>query len=612
MKYLDYDDTYYVIDIEADSLTPTKIHCLCYENVVTDEKGVLTDYDTIRDFLNNPYVFIGHNALRFDLPVCNRLSHSAVGLSRIIDTLILSQLYSPSLAGGHSLGEWGKRLGSFKIEFDDFSRLTQEMIEYCQQDVALTKLLYKKLAAVLKRLNFSEQSIYIQHSIWHILHKQQQNGFKFDGPRAVEFYGQLRGREAELQEAIYHQFPPELLPIATFKKAFKGNGEQSALYTRHLDQYPKLELNGDGSYTAFDYVEFNLGSPKQRVDKLLELGWNPKEFTPTGNPKPFAKGALSDSLAEFIENHPTPGVDLIAKWMVVNGRANMINTWLENYNHGTGCIHGNLYPADTLRFRHSNPNTANIPAVRVKEIKDERGCVTDKRILMGEEGQYTYESRDLWIARPDRVLVGTDAAGLELRMFAEYLNNPEFTEQVVNGDPHSYNQEMAGLPTRANAKTFIYAYLYGAGDAKIGAITGGNSRTGKELKERFASNFKGLSNVLEVVAAEFRQGRISLIDGAQVVCPSNHAALNYKLQGGGARVMFMAATILDGKIRRKGLDSLKVGDIHDEWQYDVHPSDAKEHAKLAVESIREAGLELNMKVPLDGESKIGKTWAETH
>jgi len=322
----------------------------------------------------------------------------------------------------------------------------------------------------------------------------------------------------------------------------------------------------------------------------------PDERTPKGAPKVTEK-----SLVKFAEESGIPEVALITKWMSVNGRANMINTWLENWNEDDSCIHGRLFVADTLRFRHQAPNTANIPAVRVSKTGE---------VLLGEEGYYTYEARDLWTARPNRVLVGTDAAGLELRMLAHYLNRPEFTDQVVNGDPHQYNADLAGV-TRPRAKTLLYAIQYGAQAGKVAKIIEGTREEGALMRQQFLDRL-GITGVMNDAIYEQETGRVWLVDGAGVVCPSPHAALNYKLQGGGARVMALGAIFLEGHIFRNGLDSLKVGDIHDEWQYDVHPKDAREHARLSVQSIREAGEELNLNVQLDGTAKEGLTWARTH
>lgn len=570
---------------------------MCWENIRTGETGTCTSYEEIKEFFTNRprCIFVGHNIIKFDAPVLNRLVGVGLRVSRLVDTLTLSTLYNPSLEGGHSLGAWGERIGVPKDSFNDWTKLSEEMVAYCRQDVKLTAELFRRLIKVLRKIGFSEKTCEIQHKITHILNKQQKNGVYFDGPRALVFFQQLRKREAELQDEIRTVFPAERVLVAE-RPLYKKDGNHTKLYDTDRSRYVVEEDHDSGRYKAYEDVEFNIGSPKQRTEKLLALGWQADEFTPKGSPKVTEK-----SLVAFADEHDIPQAKMITKWMSINGRANMVNTWLDNWNEDDSCIHGKLFVADTLRFRHQAPNTANIPAVR----SDKEG-----NVLYGEAGYFTYEARDLWCARPGRVLVGTDAAGLELRMLAHYLNRPEFTKEVVEGDPHQFNADLVGI-TRPTAKTLIYAALYGAGGPKVAATLKVPVREGSRIRQLFLDKL-GVQDLMNECKAEQESGRVWLIDGAGVVCPSPHAALNYKLQGGGARVMAQAAVFLDQHIRRKGLDSLKVLDVHDEWQYDVLPSDADEHAALAVQSIVEAGEELNMNVPLGGESKIGKTWAQTH
>lgn len=626
--YLDYKTHkagVYVIDIETDDLNATRIWVMCWRNLLTGEVGECTTDESIQDFFNRTCgaVYVGHNILKFDGPTLKRLLGVQLGPVNCVDTFVLSTLYSPSLEGGHSLDAWGERLGEPKTKFNDWSGLTQEMIDYCHQDVLVTAKLFVRLIRTLEAIGFTEQSIWIQHHITEAIRKQNENGFYFNEQAAVALYSELRHLERGLENEVREVFPPIRTKVAE-RSLFKKDGSHTAQYLRDKERYFLDRDDVGGRYTAFEDVEFNLGSPKQRIDKLLSLGWRPRTFTEKGNPKPFDKGNLSPCLQELLEEKPIPEVLLIARWMAYNGRANMVNTWLDNYNADTNCIHGKLFVADTLRFRHQAPNTANIPAVRVKEHKDENGRVVRKEVLRRESGLFTYEARDCWVARPGRVLVGTDAAGLELRMLAHYLNRPDFTEQVINGDPHQYNADLAGV-TRPQAKTLIYAILYGAGGVKIAKTLGLRVDTrrnrdgeifevsveGEEMKQMFLERL-GADKLVEEAKNEQRNGRVTLCDGSKVVCPSPHAALNYKLQGGGARVMALGCILLERSIRSNGIDSLKVGDIHDEWQYDVNPDHAEIHAREAVQAIRSAGKYLRLNVPLDGESKVGSTWAETH
>jgi len=601
--YLDWQSDpreYYFVDIEGDDLIPSVLWVLCWENIKTGETGECIGHGSIKRFLDNRNaVFVGHNALKWDILWANRLASSRVPISRIVDTLILTTLYNPSMKGGHSLRAWGERFGVYKGEWTDFKNFCPEMISYCHQDVTVGVQIFKRVTEVLRKIGFSEKSVKLQHEFMNVLRKQQENGFYFNYDGAVALYQKLRNRQNELQQLIYNEFPPERILVRE-ADMFVKSGRPSVRYEKDRERYHIEKDEQGGRYSAYEDVYFNIGSPKQRVEKLVALGWEPEEFTPKGFPK-----VTEESLQRFAELTRIKEVSYITKWMSISGRANMINNWLENYNHETHCIHGSLFVADTLRLRHQKPNTANVPAVKVR--KDEDG---NRHILYGEEGYYTYEARDQWTSRPGRKLVGADASGLELRMLAHFLNDDNFTHQVVDGDPHQYNADKARVE-RDNAKTLIYAIQYGAQAKKVGQIMKTNAKEGGRIREMFLKEL-GLDKVLEEVQSEFIQGRIELVDGGRVICPSKHAALNYKLQGSGARVMAQAAVFLEGHIRRNGLDSLKVGDIHDEWQYDVAPGDATKHGELAVQSLREAGEELNLRVPIDGVSKEGRTWAETH
>ncbi len=448
-------DNYWAIDIEGDDLPSTKVWCLCAVNIKSGEEVSLTDNEDIKrwvsDRLKDKHSFIAHNGIGYDFPTLNRLLGTTITMSNALDTMILSMLYSPSLDGGHSLAAWGTRLNFPKGEHSDFSQLTDEMLAYCLQDARLCRRVYVELVRRMLRAGFTEQGIELEHRAWQLIDKQKKNGFAFNIEAAHALYAKLRGIETEIERQVHEIWPPILQIVGTYKRPYKQDGNPSANYLRHREQYERVEVREDGlEYDCYGRVAFNIGSPPQRIEKLVELGWEalPNERTPTGLPKPTSKGKLVPSLVKFVEDNEHLGPRLIAKWMDINARANMINTWIEAYNESTGCIHGSLWLANTLRYRHSNPNTANIPAVRVGK---------DDHPLRGEEGAFTYEARDLWTCRDpvNRRLVGTDAKGIQLRVLAHYLNNPDFSHSVLEGDPHAYNQQIGGFETRAIAKTFI-------------------------------------------------------------------------------------------------------------------------------------------------------------
>lgn len=616
----EHDEKLWAIDIEGDGLPSNKVWCLTAKNIGTGEERRFTDDESIRSYFreqqNLGCCFIAHNGIEYDFPTLNRVVGTAIPISKCIDTMLLSMLYSPSLDGGHSLAAWGERLRYPKGEWNDFSKYSTEMEEYCMNDTRLLALLYKALRERMKKVGFSETGCEIEHRSWELIRQQRKNGFAFNLEEAMKLYAKLRGIENDIAERVHEYWPPKLECVFTGKKAFKQDGSPTSNYTRHVEQYVDVRLVGDGSYECYEYVYFNLGSPAQRVEKLTGLGWEPLDDEWTvikkgprkgqkGSPTPIKKGKLVPSMEKFVEDSGKEEVRLLAKWMEINARANMINTWIEAYNHDTGCIHGRLWMANTLRYRHSNPNTANIPAVRIDNDEPVRG----------DDGVFTYEARDLWTVRnDDRVLVGVDAKGIQLRVLAHYLNNKDFTDAVLDGDPHSYNQEIGGFATRAIAKTFIYAFLLGCGDAKAGVIIGGTKKDGREVKERFVGNFPGLSRLLDDLARQVeRTGRIVLCDGTPILVKQPHTRLGYLLQGDESRIMKKAAILTAAENRKRNLDILKVGDIHDEWQNDCLRAHSEEFAySVCPASFRASGEFFNYNLPIDCDAKIGMTWAETH
>lgn len=624
--YLSYTDKYWAIDAEGDLIPSTQIFCVCAQNVVTQEEVRLTDQQSIKDWFAERNaegcVYVGHNIIGYDAPTINRILGVGILSSRIVDTMVLSQIFNPSLKGGHSLDAWGERLRYPKGDFNDFSRLTPEMVDYCAQDTRLCRKILLALVSKLKSAGFTEEGIDIEHKSWMMIRIQKENGFHFNIEEAHALYAKLRQIEQDLQDQIYEHFPPKLQLIKRYAKPYKNDGSRTANFERHLGQFERIVVSKDKqSYDAYDRVPFNIGSPPQRVEKLLALGWEPREFTPItdkgggGNPKVTDSGQLVPSLLEFIEQGGNEEVRLIARWIDVNARGNMVNTWINAYNEKTGCIHGSLWLANTLRYRHSDPNTANIPAVRMGERDD-----GTEYPLMGLDGVFTYEARALWNVRgSDRVLVGVDAKGIQLRVLAHYLNNPTFTEAILSADPHSANRDAWGFPEgkqgRALAKTIVYATLMGAGDARVMSEAKLKSLAeAKDVKKVFFDAVPELPALQKRLKDELkRTGRITLCDGSKIMVSSPHMVIPYLLQGDESRIMKRAAFYVFQMVQKRGLDILKVGDIHDEWQNDALKLHAEEFAyDICPDGFARAGKSFNYNLPIECDAQLGPNWAETH
>lgn len=435
-------DKYWVLDIETDGLWPTLVWVMCVQNVGTGVTEDLVGHEAIKAWFKRrapDEFFVGHNALSYDVYHLNRLLGLDISYDRVVDTLVLSYLYFPHLPGGHSLEAWGERFKFPKGVFNDWSKFSTEMLQYCQQDVRITVRVFKALNERMRGRGFSELSCWIEHKARLVIDKQERAGFCFDVPKAKALYEKLRGLERELEGPILELFPPRLVPVKSYNYRVKDDGTPYASYDKHLAKYPKVEFNGDGTYTVYDWQSFNIGSPTQRAERLLSLGWRPTKFTPTGQPK-----VDEESLVDFAKQSGRPEVQAIADWLVANGRANMVNTWL-NAVRPDGRIHGKVFScgAITRRMRHTIPNTANIP---------------------GNEATFGAECRALWRATPGRLLVGYDASALEMRMFGHYLGNKEAADLYIYGDPHTANTEALTEAlnftfSRKPVKTDFYAFL---------------------------------------------------------------------------------------------------------------------------------------------------------
>lgn len=604
--YLDADPSKtWVIDIETDGLHPSRVWCIVVKNY--GDKNVkqwtVDDIGLFNNFVRSvpDAIWVGHNALSFDIPQLNRLLGTSIPLSSVIDTLVLSYLYYPAIEGGHSLDAYGTRFGLNKLSHDEWDKYSPEMLERCRRDVDITERVYTNLVKKLKEIGYSEKSCQIEHDIRRIVDQQQRNGFYFDIDGAEKLLSSLRAKQEALGGTIRDLFPPRLEKLAEYPYRVTKDGVPFKSFERHSQKYPKLVRVGE-NYEVYDWKEFNLGSPQQRLQKLLELGWKPSRFTDKGNPK-----VDEISLLEAAETLQTPEFKALADWLVLQGRISMLKGseergtkgWLDYVDPVTGCIHGKVFTcgAGTRRMTHNSPNTANIPKAKPKVA-------------------YGKEMRSLWTARPGRVLVGYDAAGLEMRMMCHYINNPETTELYLTGKPHDRNRDSLVIDSVDVAKNLFYAFIYGAQDERLGETAEGKPRSfGKFVRETFLKITPGLQDCIEGITSEWAsdsRGLIQTIDGGYVRCPTRHGAVNYKFQSAGGIVMKVASIILDRKIKERGLDVLKVCDVHDEAQLDVADRDAEETGKLAVQSIREAGEELNFKLPLDGNYLIGNNWSETH
>ncbi|MDP6583374.1 MAG: DNA polymerase, partial [Anaerolineales bacterium] len=360
-------------------------------------------------------------------------------------------------------------------------------------------------------------------------------------------------------------------------------------YIKQLDKgaYWRVDegLKEEDEWGYYAYPEFNLGSRQQIAKYLQHFGWKPKAFTDKGN-------VIVDE--KVLKTVNIPEAKLILDYLTLTKRIAMVKSWVEAIDDKTGRVHGkvNSCGAVTGRMTHSKPNCAQVPASRYDK---------DGNVLWGFDGGYGADCRDLWTVPDGYSLVGIDASGLELRMLAHYMDDYHYTQELLNGDIHTANQKSAGLKTRDQAKTFIYAFLYGAGDVKIGQVAGGGAKRGRILKKNFLDNTPALRELRRNVQHKCKQGWVRGLDGRKLHIRSEHSALNTLLQSAGAVIMKKALVLLDEYAKKYKIDYKFVLNVHDEFQCEVREDQADFFGGLAVGSIVQAGKSFNLNCPLDGE-----------
>lgn len=597
----------YIFDIETDGLLEeaTKIHCLVVRDVDTGEVQVFQQHDepvakNVADGLRvlmGAELVVGHNVIKFDLPVIQKLyPWFTYDPAKVLDTLVCTRLVWPNikdhdadlirkevlpgkLFGSHSLKAWGYRLKCHKGEFEGpWDVCTQEMIDYCVQDTEVTLALYTRI----KDKNYANQAIELEHQIAWVMAQQERNGFVFDEAKAATLYGQLSQRRSDLERELTETFGswevrlPDFIPKRDNKKAGYKAGVP----------VPRSKT-----------VEFNPSSRDHIANRLTELyGWKPTEFTDGGKPK------VDETVIGKLDYPPCK---LLTEYLMLQKRIGQLaegdQAWLKLVRKGK--IHGsiNTNGAVTGRATHAYPNIAQVPS---------------------SNSPYGLECRELFTVPAGWYLVGADAAGLELRCLAHFMakwDGGKYGEVLLTGDIHTMNQEAAGLETRPQAKTFIYAFLYGAGDEKIGSIVGKGADAGKKLKARFLAKTPALKKLKDAVTEAAKRGYLVGLDGRHLHVRSAHAALNTLLQSAGALVCKKWLVILEENLQALGLKHGWDGDyafsawVHDEVQIACRDAEiAQQVAAEATKAVTLAGEYFGFRCPLAGDAKVGASWKDTH
>lgn len=566
-------DKFVITDIETNGLldTTTKFWCGWIYDSYTDK---YTGYTDLKDYWNaidwygrHDYNIVFHNGIRFDIPCLKKLMDDGFSFDPrdcVLDTLVLARLiYSnikdtdvglmrsgrlpKALYGSHSLKAYGYRMGELKGTYgeqeDAWDKFTPEMYEYNKQDVVVTLKLFQKLMAK----GYPLKAIQLEHDIAWVMAKQERNGFVFDKDQAIKLYSELAGKRQVLYE--------NLVSKGGSWTVYKGD----KIYKR---DNAKRGIKAGVPYPQYEEVTFNPNSRQHIAKVLIDRGWEPTEMTPTGAPKVDEETLKTAKGIDLTED--------ILEYLLINKRIAQLaegdNAWLKLMKDdpdGYTRIHGSVNPngAVTGRATHAYPNVAQVPAGR---------------------SPYGEECRSLFRVPTGWYEAGIDASGLELRCFAHFLypyDHGEYVNEILNGDIHTHNQKMAGLPTRDQAKTMIYCMMYGGGDGKLGEVINGTAKDGKALKERFFNAvpaYKELCSDIErtLITASEWVGGVNKVTWRKRVHPDNsnlsithsilgldrrvvyvrspHSALNTLLQSAGALICKKWVCLVEENMRKAG------------------------------------------------------------
>ena len=411
----------------------------------------------------------------------------------------------------------------------------------------------------------------LEHDVATILTQQQIHGWHFDERSAWKLASSLRRELEETYQLLRNRHPFVAGEQFTPKR---NNGPagyvEGATFTRLKELNP----------TSRDHISWILQE---------KYGWKPKQLTPTGKPiidEVVLKDIGTETALQFLKC-----LDITKKLgMISEG----VNAWLKLCTTSNRIHHFCSVATNTHRCSHRNPNLSQVPSEHV--------------------------FRELFTATPGQVMVGADLSGIELRMLAHYLaryDEGRYADILLNGDIHQVNADKIGISRRA-VKTVTYAFLYGAGDSKIGHSFDSSlsdsaaKRKGKEIRAAFVDAIDGLSELLKAIKTAAERGYVRSIDGRKIKVDKAHKSLNYCLQSGAGVVAKRWMVINNANIIHQELCCAQLAFIHDELQFECDPKHADRLSTSLVHSAAAAGEYYKLRIPIAAEAKQGVNWAEVH
>ena len=611
----------YVFDIESDGLldTITTIWCLVLQDVDTGEQYAYSDYDdslpSLRDGLDRLVaadLIIGHNIIGYDIPAIEKVTDYALLDKHCHDTLTLSMALQYKRGHKHGLAGWGEALGNDKLDYHDWSGYNRDMLDYCRQDVRLNADVYKRLLGEYSRvyrLNpLIQRGLQVEHSVAKANTIMRTQGWNFDVKRAEFVRAKFTERMMQIESVLEPKLGDQTVYIDKEPKTpkFKKDGTYNATTCRILSDYFGYDVKPSDVHLMPAGTPFQrqkkepiaLGQQQLLKEWLLANGWKPddwtKKRTPEGGWMHVSPKLTESSLKAFGKDG-----EMISEYYTLRNRLAVVEGWLEKVKDGR--LHGNMWTIGTPSFRCRHEVIVNLPAVSASYGKD---------------------LRELFLADEGEVIVGCDSAGNQLRGLCHFVGNAEFTNEVINGDQHQRNADALGC-SRSVAKSYLYAYLFGAGTQKLGNVLGYKGKDantkGAQSKEDFARSIQGLTALKDKIEGEWAEnearqnvGWFKGLDGRPVFCESSHQALNYLLQSTEGITCKAAVAYAMDKVREEGLRANPRIFYHDEMAWTCHQDDSERLAEILKEAFSEAPKWFGVECMDGGDSVIGGSYADVH
>lgn len=575
-----------VFDIETNGLEDvTDIWCVVAKDITT---GKLYEFhgDSLElcvPLLSKATTLIGHNIVNYDLPILKRLlGFVPRPRTSIKDTVILSRLSYPDREGKHSLRAWGERLGGIrKGDFDDFSRFSPDMLAYCRNDVELTERVYAHLITELSGHNWNP-SIKLEHDIARVITQQEENGFWFDIDKAKRLVKNINARIHRMDTIFLSVCPVRVRLVSTIEKPFTQAGRLCVRADKYCTVFRIDSSSIVGPFCIVDFERINIDSNAQIISFLLSKGWTPTTFTPKGNP------SLSKDDTTLTQYLP---IDIFKRRSYAH-TVSLVGGFISLVRPRDGRISGGAIPCGTNTGRMRHIRIVNVP--RRKDV------------------EFAKEIRELFAAPPGRVLVGYDAAQLEIRILAHYINDENYTREIIEGDPHEFAARAGGLPDRELGKVLNYATIFRAGDKRLGNLIGGGRREGNAIRKRLYAAIPGIERFFKRVDASTAKGWVRGLDGRKLWLRDPYRAPNSIIQGGGAIAMKFIAVTLDELVQQNNLKAFKVVDQHDEAIYETDLRTSKRLTGLIHQAFAACSEHYSLRCPLIADVKVGQTWRDTH